>query len=82
MKGFHIVALNETKVDNTIADKLLEIEGYTLYREDRNRYGDRVAVHVAESLKHHRRNDPESRVTLMRNGAESRVTLMLMVTHN
>ena len=61
VKGFHIVALNETKVDDTIADKLLEIEGYTLCREDRNRYGDRVAVHVAESLKHHRRNDPPER---------------------
>ena len=36
---------------------MLEIEGYTLYREDRNRYGDGVAVYVAESLKHHRRND-------------------------
>ena len=28
--GFHILALNEIELDNTIADNLLEMEGFTL----------------------------------------------------
>ena len=39
------------------ADNLPKIDGYILRREDRNRYGGGVAVYVAESLKHRRRND-------------------------
>ena len=57
-KGFHILPLNETKLENTIADDLLEVEGYILHRKDRNRCGLRgVVVYVTESLKHHRKND-------------------------
>ena len=65
-KGFHILALNETKLDNTIAVNLLEIEGFTLYRNDRTRYRGGVAVYVAESLNHITRNDiPESCLELI-----------------
>ena len=56
-KEFHILALYETKLKNTIADDLLKIKGLTLYRNDRNRHGGGVAVYVAESLNHHTRND-------------------------
>ena len=56
-KGIHILAVNETKLDNEITDNLLEIEGYTLHREDRNRNGGGVAVYVHNSLKYHRRTD-------------------------
>ena len=47
--------MNETKLDSEITDDLLEIEGYTLHREDRNRNGGGVAVYVRNSLKHNRR---------------------------
>ena len=56
-KGFHILAINETKLDETIADSLLGVEGYALHREDRNRHGGGVAVYVRNSIKHHRRTD-------------------------
>ena len=56
-KGIHILAVNETKLDSKITDDLLQIEGYTLHREDRNRNGGGVAVYVRNSLKHNRRTD-------------------------
>ena len=31
-KGFHILAVNETKFDSTIADSLLGVDGYALHR--------------------------------------------------
>ena len=49
--------MNETKLDSEITDALLEIEGYTLHSEDRNRNGGGVAVYVRNSLKHNRRTD-------------------------
>ena len=55
--GIHTLAVNETKLDNEITDNLLEIEGYTLHREDRSRNGGGVAVYVRNSLKHNRRTD-------------------------
>ena len=56
-KSIHVLALNETKLDDKIAGDLLRIDGYTLYREDRARNGGGVAVNVSDSLKHSRRND-------------------------
>ena len=56
-KGFHILAINETKLDSTITDSLLGVDGYALHRRDRDRHGGGVAVYVRESLKHHRRRD-------------------------
>ena len=65
-KGCHILALHDTKLDNTIADNLPTIEGFTLYRNDRNRHGGGVAVYVAESLSHHTRNNiPENGLELI-----------------
>ena len=56
-KGLHILAINETKLDETIADSLLGVEGYALHREDRKRHGGGVAVYVRNSIKYHRRTD-------------------------
>ena len=42
--------MNETKLDIEITNNLLEIEGYTLHREDRNRNGGGVAVYVCNSF--------------------------------
>ena len=35
----HILALNETKIDNNISDQALVIEGYLFVTLDRNRHG-------------------------------------------
>ena len=65
-RGIHILAVSETKLDSEITDNLLEIEGYTLHREDRNRSGGGVAVYVRNSLKHNRRTDiPEKSLELV-----------------
>ena len=56
-KGFHILAVNETKLDSTIADSLLGVDGYAMHKQDRDRHGGGVAVYVRDSLKHHRRRD-------------------------
>ena len=49
--------MNETKLDCEITDDLLEIEGFTLHREGRNRNGGGVGLYVHNSLKHNRRTD-------------------------
>ena len=38
-----IIGISETKLDNTIMDNELFIEGYDFVRSDRNRYGGGVA---------------------------------------
>ena len=35
--GIQILAINETKLDNTIDDNLVDIDGYTIKRCDRDR---------------------------------------------
>ena len=47
--GIHILALNETKIDETI-DCLVNIEGYTIKRCDRSRNGGGVAVYLKDTL--------------------------------
>ena len=56
-KGIHILAVNETKLEKEITYNLLEIEGYSVHMEDRNRYGGGVAVYMRNSLKYNRRTD-------------------------
>ena len=41
-----IIGISETKLDNTIMDNELFIEGYDLFRSDRNRYGGGVACYI------------------------------------
>ena len=45
-----ILSLNETRLDNRITDKSLDIENYSLFRKDRNRSGGGVALYVKKSL--------------------------------
>ena len=49
-KTIDILGLNETRLDNTIADSQIDIEGYDILRRDRNRNGGGVAFYVAQSL--------------------------------
>ena len=53
-KSLHVLALNETRLDDKLAGDLLQLDGYTLYREDQTRNGGEVAVYVSNSLKHSR----------------------------
>ena len=57
-RAIDILGLNETTLDNTIADSQFDIEGYDILRRDRNRNsGDRVAFYVAQSLNYVNRKD-------------------------
>ena len=48
--GIQILAINETKLDNTIDDNLVDIDGYTIKRCDRDRNGGGVAVYLKDTL--------------------------------
>ena len=48
--GIHILALNETKLDKSIDDSLVNIEGYTIIRHDRDRHGGGVAIYLKDTL--------------------------------
>ena len=48
--GIHILALNETKLDKSIDDSLVSIEGYTIKRCDRDRHGGGVAIYLKDTL--------------------------------
>ena len=52
-----ILGLNETRLDNTIPDSQIDIEGYDILRRDRNRNGGGVAFYVAQSLTYVNRQD-------------------------
>ena len=56
-RAIDILGLNETRLDNTIADSQFDIEGYDILRRDRNRNGGGVAFYVAQSLTYVNRQD-------------------------
>ena len=56
-KGIHILALNETKLDNNIGNEIISVDGYTLRRNDRNRHGGGVAMYIKEGIKYVVRRD-------------------------
>ena len=46
----HIMGLNETKLDSSIGDDEISIEGYGLVRKDRNTHGGGVALYVHNDI--------------------------------
>ena len=49
-QDFDIIGLSETRLDSKITDNEVKIDGYNLFRKDRNRNGGGVAIYVKESL--------------------------------
>ena len=45
-----IIGLNETRLDQTIKDQEIQIDGYQIFRNDRNIDGGGVAIYVKDSL--------------------------------
>jgi hypothetical protein len=62
---FDVVALTETHLDANIQDSQLFIQGYTIYRKDRDRQGGGVAFYIADHLQSVRRLDLEDPNTEM-----------------
>ena len=56
-KNFDVIAINETRLDSTISDKLVHIDGYTLIRKDGNRNGGGVCLYLRSSLNYQFRSD-------------------------
>ncbi len=54
-KKIDILALNETRLDSSISDELVSVDGYDLIRADRNRNGGGVCMYV--SINYQKRPD-------------------------
>ena len=53
----HIMCLNETKLDLSISDSLVNVDNYQIIRNDRDRHGGGVAVYVHQSISYKIRSD-------------------------
>ena len=52
-----VLAVNESKLDNTITDGDIHIPGYVITRKDRNRHGVGVALYIKENISFSVRHD-------------------------
>ena len=52
-----ILALNETRLDCSISDKLVSVDGYDLIRADRNRNGEGVCIYTRSNINYLKRPD-------------------------
>ena len=55
-----ILCLDETKLDSTISDNLVSIEGYTFIRKDRNRKEGVVGIYIRDGISYKLLNDLSS----------------------
>ena len=46
----HIICINETKLDDSIDDSLVHIDGYAIIRKDRNKHGGGVALYIHQNI--------------------------------
>ena len=53
----HIFGLNETRLDNSVTDENIDIEGYSVLRKDRNRFGGGSAIYIDNNIAFKRRED-------------------------
>ena len=49
-QSLDIIAINETKLDQSISDAQLHIDDYTLLRKDRTRQGGGVAFYIRNTI--------------------------------
>ena len=54
---FEILSINETRLDTEIEDGAVEIPGYDIIRQDRNRSGGGVAIYVRDNIPYIKRDD-------------------------
>ena len=52
-----ILAINESKINESISDDEISISGFHLIRKDRNRYGGGVLMHIRGTIPFSKRND-------------------------
>ena len=61
----HIICIVETWLGNEITSSEIDIQGYRLYRRDRNRHGGGILIYVAEYLLVSVFPDPPSQLELL-----------------
>ena len=54
---FDILAISETKIDSTISDSEIHINGYTIIKKDRTKNGGGIAFYIKDTLSYSDRND-------------------------
>ena len=55
--GIHILALNETKLDGSVAKELTDMTGYQQKRLDRNCNGGGLSINIRDSIRFKPRDD-------------------------
>ena len=56
-QSFDLLAINETRLDSTITDNLVHIDGYSVPRKDRNRKGGGVCIYLRSNISYCLRNE-------------------------
>ena len=56
-KPLDILSINETRLDDTINDGLIHLNGYDILRKDRNRMGGGVAIYFRDNINTMNRNE-------------------------
>ena len=54
--NFDILCINETRLDKTIKNSEIGLQGYDLTRRDRNRNGGGVAIYVRNNISYMERS--------------------------
>jgi len=57
--NFHVLAISETHLDDSVLDGALHVGDYTVLRKDRNNRGGGVALFINSNIPHKRRADLE-----------------------
>ena len=55
--NMHILCVNETRLDKSVTDSEVEIDGFNIIRNDRNRRGGGVAIYISNMLSFNIRTD-------------------------
>ena len=56
-EGVHILAINETKLDNEISNEIVSLDSFELRRKDHNRHGGWVTIYIRGDVRYLERND-------------------------
>lgn len=52
-----VLAVNETRLDDTVSNQMIHIDGYDIVRRDRNRRGGGVCLYIRGTFNYTRRHD-------------------------
>ena len=75
-----IISINETKLDDTIRDEQVAIEGFSLLRLNRNHHGGGVAFYYRETVNYEHRIDIKtSNTELLCIEVKQKCALMLLL---